>query len=177
MSSGAKTVPSTKSTRAPHARRRRRWRPDRRTPRSHRGGARGADGRTARPAPARWSAAARTRACRRSWGNRRTGRGDRCPGGRIVTARPDNDHRDLFYGFPNSYGTLGYALRLTIELEPVAPYVHLRHVRHRDATAAFAHLAAIGAGGKMSDSRGRIAVAHVAQMDVRRDRLQLDGQP
>src|SRR5659263_124055 len=43
--------------------------------------------------------------------------------GRIVTARPDNDRRDLFYGFPNSYGTLGSALRLTIELEPVAPYV------------------------------------------------------
>src|SRR6478752_1166796 len=26
--------------------------------------------------------------------------------GRIVVARPDNEHRDLFYGFPNSYGTL-----------------------------------------------------------------------
>jgi FAD/FMN-containing dehydrogenase len=36
---------------------------------------------------------------------------------------------DLFYGFPNSYGTLGYALRLRIELESVRPYVHLRHVR------------------------------------------------
>jgi len=73
--------------------------------------------------------------------------------GRIVTARPDNDRRDLFYGFPNSYGTLGYALRLTIELEPVAPYVHLRHVRHRDATAAFADLAAICAGGEHAGAR------------------------
>ena len=36
---------------------------------------------------------------------------------------------ELFFGFPNSYGTLGYALRLRIELEPVRPYVHLRHVR------------------------------------------------
>ena len=26
-------------------------------------------------------------------------------------ARRDNEHRDLFFGFPNSYGTLGYALR------------------------------------------------------------------
>ena len=49
--------------------------------------------------------------------------------GDVVTARPDNEHRDLFFGFPNSYGSLGYALRLRIEIEPVAPYVHLRHVR------------------------------------------------
>ena len=32
--------------------------------------------------------------------------------GRIVTATPDNEHADLFFGFPNSYGTLGYALRV-----------------------------------------------------------------
>jgi FAD/FMN-containing dehydrogenase len=49
--------------------------------------------------------------------------------GRVVTATADNEHRDLFYGFPNSYGSLGYALRIRIELEPVTPYVHLRHVR------------------------------------------------
>src|SRR4051812_1384781 len=49
--------------------------------------------------------------------------------GEVVTARPDGEHRDLFYGFPNSYGSLGYALRLRIELEPVSPYVHLWHVR------------------------------------------------
>ena len=40
--------------------------------------------------------------------------------GRVVTARADNEHADLFRGFPNSYGTLGYALRLKIELEPVS---------------------------------------------------------
>ena len=32
--------------------------------------------------------------------------------GEIVTARPDSEHADLFARFPNSYGTLGYALRL-----------------------------------------------------------------
>jgi len=52
--------------------------------------------------------------------------------GEVVTARPDNEHRDLFFGFPNSYGSLGYALRLRIELEPVHPYVQLRHVRFDD---------------------------------------------
>ncbi len=49
--------------------------------------------------------------------------------GRVVTATRSNEHRDLFFGFPNSYGTLGYALRLRIELEPVTPYIHLRHIR------------------------------------------------
>ena len=60
--------------------------------------------------------------------------------GRVVLARPDNEHRGLFHGFPNSYGTLGYALRLRIELEPVKPYVSLRHVRHRDPQEYFAEL-------------------------------------
>ena len=50
-------------------------------------------------------------------------------GGEVVTARADNEHRDLFHGFPNSYGTLGYSLRVRIELEKVHPYVHLRHLR------------------------------------------------
>ena len=40
--------------------------------------------------------------------------------GQIVTATPDNEHADLFAAFPNSYGSLGYAVRLRIELEPVA---------------------------------------------------------
>jgi FAD/FMN-containing dehydrogenase len=53
--------------------------------------------------------------------------------GRVVTARPGGEHEALFYGFPNSYGTLGYALRLRIELEPVLPFVHLRHLRFPDA--------------------------------------------
>ena len=39
--------------------------------------------------------------------------------GELITVSPDNEHSELFYGFPNSYGTLGYALRLRIELEPV----------------------------------------------------------
>ena len=49
--------------------------------------------------------------------------------GEIVTTKPGDD---LFTGFPNSYGTLGYATRLRIELEPVRPAVALRHVRFDD---------------------------------------------
>jgi FAD/FMN-containing dehydrogenase len=58
--------------------------------------------------------------------------------GRVVIARRDNEHRGLFHGFANSYGTLGYALRLTIELEPVRPFVRLRHVPFSDAAECFA---------------------------------------
>jgi FAD/FMN-containing dehydrogenase len=53
--------------------------------------------------------------------------------GEVVVARPDNEHRELFFGFPNSYGTLGYALRLRIELEPTKRAVALRHLRFGDA--------------------------------------------
>jgi FAD/FMN-containing dehydrogenase len=63
--------------------------------------------------------------------------------GRVVLARPDNEHRDLFHGFPNSYGTLGYALRLTIELEPVRPFVRLRHLPFRDGADCFEAMADI----------------------------------
>jgi FAD/FMN-containing dehydrogenase len=52
--------------------------------------------------------------------------------GEIVTATPDGEHADLFHGFPNSYGTLGYATRLRIALEPVQPFVELRHLRFHD---------------------------------------------
>ena len=48
--------------------------------------------------------------------------------GEVVTATPANEHADLYRAFPNSYGTLGYALRMVIDLEPVRPYVRLRHV-------------------------------------------------
>ncbi|RKN23518.1 FAD-binding oxidoreductase [Micromonospora musae] len=49
--------------------------------------------------------------------------------GEIVTARPEGEHADLFAAFPNSMGSLGYATRLRIELQPVRRYVALRNVR------------------------------------------------
>jgi FAD/FMN-containing dehydrogenase len=67
--------------------------------------------------------------------------------GQIVTATRDNEHSDLFYGFPNSYGTLGYALRLKIRLEPVKPYVRLRHLRFGDAEACARAIAEIAESG------------------------------
>ena len=55
--------------------------------------------------------------------------------GEVVTATATNEHAELFRTFPNSYGSLGYATRLRIELEAVSPYVSLRHVRFRDPTS------------------------------------------
>ncbi len=53
--------------------------------------------------------------------------------GEVVTANRDLCS-DLFHAFPNSYGTLGYSVRLKIELEPVKPFVALRHLRFRSLT-------------------------------------------
>jgi FAD/FMN-containing dehydrogenase len=66
--------------------------------------------------------------------------------GRVVHCTPDNAHRDLFFGFPNSYGTLGYALRLRLRTLPAKPAVEVRHRRHADAKAFFDDLAAQIAG-------------------------------
>jgi FAD/FMN-containing dehydrogenase len=62
--------------------------------------------------------------------------------GSIVNCRPDNKHSDLFYGFPNSYGTLGYALKVTARTVPVKPYVRLEHVRHTSAEKFFSEVEA-----------------------------------
>jgi FAD/FMN-containing dehydrogenase len=71
--------------------------------------------------------------------------------GRVVTAAAGNEHDALFRGFPNSYGTLGYALSLTVELEPVAPYVHLRHFRFSDPESCMAAIAQIARDGTFGD--------------------------
>ena len=69
-------------------------------------------------------------------------------GAEVVTATPAGDHADLFAAFPNSYGSLGYALRLRIECERVHPFVHLRHVRFggiEECAAAISQICAEGA--------------------------------
>ena len=76
-----------------------------------------------------------------------TGAGD------VLTASPtesavNGEHGDLFRAFPNSYGTLGYAVRLRIELEPVLPYVALTHVRFHDLAALVAAMEGIVASGE-----------------------------
>jgi FAD/FMN-containing dehydrogenase len=73
--------------------------------------------------------------------------------GRVVIATAEGEHQDLFFGFPNSYGTLGYALALTIELEPVQPYVHIRHFPFSDPRACMDAVAEIAAAGSYKGHR------------------------
>jgi len=41
-----------------------------------------------------------------------------CGDGTIRICRRDNENADLFHAMPNSYGTLGYILRLRVKLLP-----------------------------------------------------------
>ena len=63
------------------------------------------------------------------------------PGGEIVTCTPTNAYRDLFFGFPNSYGSLGYALRLVLRILPVKPCVRVEHIPFDTAAGFFSALA------------------------------------
>ena len=52
------------------------------------------------------------------------------PNGQIVTCSADNEHADLFFGLPNSYGTLGYILRAKIALIPAKRFVRIDNKRY-----------------------------------------------
>jgi FAD/FMN-containing dehydrogenase len=62
--------------------------------------------------------------------------------GELLTVSPEK-YPDLYRAFPNSYGTLGYSTRLRIELEAVAPFVTLRHMRFRSLPEVIAAMARI----------------------------------
>ena len=66
--------------------------------------------------------------------------------GEIICCSPDNEHRDLFFGLANSYGSLGYILRLKIEGIPVKPYVRLTHLRFSDRAEFFSRIEAACSG-------------------------------
>ena len=61
--------------------------------------------------------------------------------GSVVVATNANEYSDLFFGFPNSYGTLGYVLKLKVKLVPIKPYVKLTHHRYSDWEQYFRELA------------------------------------
>jgi FAD/FMN-containing dehydrogenase len=73
--------------------------------------------------------------------------------GQVVTADAGSRQPDLFRGFPNSYGTLGYATRLRIELEPVGRVVTVRHVRFADLDELVEALGAVVAQGTFDGER------------------------
>jgi FAD/FMN-containing dehydrogenase len=56
--------------------------------------------------------------------------------GRVLTCSPEQ-RPELFFGFPNSFGSLGYATRLRVGLVPVAPWVRLEHQHFDDPQRLF----------------------------------------
>ncbi len=74
--------------------------------------------------------------------------------GELITASRTTN-AELFRAFPNSYGSLGYAVRLRIELEPTKPFVGLRHVQFTDPDELCAAIATIAStrhwGGEVVD--------------------------
>jgi FAD/FMN-containing dehydrogenase len=86
------------------------------------------------------------------------------PDGRVVLCSPDNDHADLFFGLPNSYGTLGYVLRAKIRLRPVTPYVTL-HTERLDTIDALVRA--------MEDAVDDPANDYIEGLLYRRDELYL----
>lgn len=59
------------------------------------------------------------------------------PDGTVAVATNDNEHRGLFFGFANSYGTLGYALKVKMALVPVRKLVKLQHERYSNLDLYF----------------------------------------
>ncbi len=61
-------------------------------------------------------------------------------GGDLILCSPTNEYSDLFFGLPNSYGTLGYILKLKAKVIETKPYVRLEHAEHTNATSYFEHI-------------------------------------
>src|SRR5271167_639291 len=59
-------------------------------------------------------------------------------GSTIVCSATQNP--DLFCGFPNSYGTLGYVLRLKVKLIPAKKYVKLKHAKFTEPAKFFTQI-------------------------------------
>ncbi len=58
--------------------------------------------------------------------------------GEVITATAKNKHRDIFAGIVNSYGTLGYILKLKVKLVKASPFVQLRHFSFTNSKDYFA---------------------------------------
>jgi len=63
--------------------------------------------------------------------------------GRILIASP-GQNSDLFYGFPNTYGTVGYILRAKLMLFPAKPYVKIVRARYSDSRQFLEDLSRLG---------------------------------
>lgn len=72
--------------------------------------------------------------------------------GEVVTASP-TERPELFYGLPNTFGTLGYVLKLKVKLIKAPPYVQLRHVPFPKVEDLFASIRQITKTGEYEKQR------------------------
>lgn len=77
--------------------------------------------------------------------------------GRILICTAENENRDLFFAFPNSYGSLGYALRVKIRLLLCKKAVKLTHQKFSNSIAYFESLKAICLENRKGTDRGNVA--------------------
>lgn len=61
------------------------------------------------------------------------------PTGEVIVCSP-TQNSDLFYALPNSYGTLGFILRLKIKLIKAKKFVHLKYMHYDDSQKCLADL-------------------------------------
>jgi FAD/FMN-containing dehydrogenase len=76
--------------------------------------------------------------------------------GEAVDCSRSNSHSDLFFGFPNTYGTLGYALKLTVKLVRAKPYVELRHEKFTEPRQFFAAMSSACQRGESDFVEGTV---------------------
>jgi len=60
--------------------------------------------------------------------------------GTVVICSPDNEYQDLFHAFANSFGSLGYIIKLKAKLIPAKKFVHLSHSHFSDSKTFFHQL-------------------------------------
>ncbi len=72
-----------------------------------------------------------------------------CGNGKTVVATKNNEHQELFFGFPNSYGSFGYALKLKVKLVRVKPFVKLHHLFYNDDGEFFKDIGILGQRARM----------------------------
>ncbi len=76
--------------------------------------------------------------------------------GSVVNCNPSNEHRELFYAFPNTFGTLGYALKVTVKLIPAKPFVKLTHLHFTDPKSFFSSIESLCLEGSQNYIEGVI---------------------
>ncbi len=71
--------------------------------------------------------------------------------GSVIKCTPENEHRDLFYSIPSSYGTLGYVLKAKIRLIPTKPFVKINRLKFSDPVEFFEELISLASSHRENE--------------------------